>query len=614
MNVQDDLLEQGFQLACFIVGDRTAAIQILTSSINKLKTRCRDERKKNYWRDKYLKRRITRIAKGDRDTLQWLIYFESDPYEQRQEQSGQCTTRDMVIRYIKCLVQITTGMSSFYVNIGLNRLFYNYSTTELQKFYETLTELYLGPDEYRRGKRLLMDRLETRFGKFLATARTEHGEMRFVPADNQDHWIDVVRDCLTAFTPWSTAGSCLIPAGFDAGSYDLTSVFSNRGQKVDQNAMEINRCHALIEPGCFTRLSQGLRLGAPKGRLALPRFTMKSDDDKTDRAGGEPQIPPLTEQERSNIRQTLGTEAERRRRALPQSLRIRVDGVEPANIRLHGECNSSFAIPEGAKLIEIWTEHQGEDLLLATHLISYQESQGMVPSSATIALRDAGVLTLNVSPAKAGDDARSGQVSLSYHPYRFRLGGRMLIPRIAHRFGVVPLFSLIAALLLAVGWALSSISLHSQLANQRLVTSRLQSDLSSERALRSSVDQQLASAIAGEPVLYNLVPDEGVTRGADNVPMPEVSLPPHLGLVNLQLPVAEARGHTYRATLTLFARPEEILTQNLLAPARAAAGLVILFSVPSHLLESRQDYTVHLKQRSGAGALDEIGSFSFHVK
>ena len=50
----------------------------------------------------------------------------------------------MVVRYIKHLVQITTGASSFHVNIGLNRLLRSYSTPEVQQFYELITERYPG--------------------------------------------------------------------------------------------------------------------------------------------------------------------------------------------------------------------------------------------------------------------------------------------------------------------------------------------------------------------------------------------------------------------------------------------------------------------------------------
>src|SRR5262249_62321255 len=100
------------------------------------------------------------------------------------------------------------AMSSFYVNIGLYRLLHNYSTADAQRSYETITERYLGADEYRRAKAVLMDKLERRFGRYIRTIRTQHGERRFEAWENQQRWADLVGSCLTLFIPWSTRQSC----------------------------------------------------------------------------------------------------------------------------------------------------------------------------------------------------------------------------------------------------------------------------------------------------------------------------------------------------------------------------------------------------------------------
>src|SRR5215475_13545198 len=145
-----DWLERGFALAHFLVPERATALQTLTGAQNKLKAKTNQERKRTYWRDKFLKRQITRITRDDEDTLQWLIYFESDVHEKAQEALGQASDQDMVIRYVKALVRLSTGMSSFYVNIAIHRLLYRYSTSETQKIYEFVADSYHGADEYRR--------------------------------------------------------------------------------------------------------------------------------------------------------------------------------------------------------------------------------------------------------------------------------------------------------------------------------------------------------------------------------------------------------------------------------------------------------------------------------
>jgi hypothetical protein len=605
VDLQDQLFEQAFQLACFIVEDRREAIRILIRAVNKLKTQCDSEIKKNYWRDKYLKRRITRIARSDSDTFQWLIYFESDEYELEQERLGQWTERDMVLRYIKCLVRITGGMSSFYVNIGLNRLLYNYSTAELQRLYESLTHRYPGPDEYRRGKRLVTERLQLRFGDLLTLARSDYGEMRFTIADDQAAWAELARNCLAAFTPWSTNGNCPIPAGFDFRVHDLASSLTGdkKDEKVDQNAIETRRCHALIDPGCFIRLTNGLQLDLPDSKLAVPQFGMTNENNKRDKPGGPPVFPSLTEQELSEIKSGLASAANRRSRALPQSLRVMMDGVEVTTMRLDDGRDSTLKISEGAKLIEIRTEHEGEDILLASHFIKYDDWLGVASSSAVVPLRGAGQLTLSVSASRRQGDSGGGVMFLSFRP---RVSGFPVKMAILRR-PFVPVVSLAFAIVLAVGWMLNSSALRRELAEQRTSNASLQHDLAGRGDARAAIDPAAEIRLPS----YMLLPDAGITRGGDNTPFPVISLSDVPGLITLQLPIEVSGTHPYRATITAFAAREEILVESGLQPTHLATGSAVEFQVPSSLLVDGGDYTAHLWLARKA---EEVGSFTFHVK
>jgi hypothetical protein len=211
-NETDDgnLLERGFSLAYFVFPDRSEALRILISALNKLNSRTGQERKRAYWRDKFLRRHITRITRDDQDILQWLIYSECDSHEEAQEALGHSTDEDMVVRFIKTLIRLSTGMSSFYANIALHRLLYCYTTVEAQKIYEFVTDQYREADEYRRAKRLLMLRLESRFGSRLHGIKGDRGEARYELADNQETWRDLVRHSLQMFTPWSTEEKCFL--------------------------------------------------------------------------------------------------------------------------------------------------------------------------------------------------------------------------------------------------------------------------------------------------------------------------------------------------------------------------------------------------------------------
>src|SRR5260370_33790714 len=127
----------------------------MRNAIRKMKMQRTRERKRVYRRDNYYKRRVTQVIRDNDDALQWLVYLADEEHEKRQEQAGEQTTRDMVVRYIKCLVQAATAMSSFYVSVGLQRVLRNYSTTEARQAYEWVTQRYPGDPEYRKVKATL---------------------------------------------------------------------------------------------------------------------------------------------------------------------------------------------------------------------------------------------------------------------------------------------------------------------------------------------------------------------------------------------------------------------------------------------------------------------------
>src|ERR1035438_3620616 len=114
VNGYEELWEKAFQLAFFIVPDRASAYQIAGRAVEKLGLQRSREKRRAYWRIRNAKLRIRRISRPDADALQWLVYLESEECEKEQERNGQQTEVDLVIRYIKHLVQLTTSASSFY--------------------------------------------------------------------------------------------------------------------------------------------------------------------------------------------------------------------------------------------------------------------------------------------------------------------------------------------------------------------------------------------------------------------------------------------------------------------------------------------------------------------
>jgi hypothetical protein len=608
---QEDLLEKGFQLAYFIFPSRAVAVRILSGALNKLKTQRGRENRRAYWRDKYLKRGITRISREEQDALQWLIFFESDRFEKEQEDLGGQTPENMAVRYIKNLVRMTTAMSSFYVNVGVHRLLHNYTTAEAQRVYETVTERYLGADEYRRAKSALMGKLERRFGKFLRTFKTQHGELRFEASQNQEHWADLAEACLRAFIPWSTTKTCCpVPSDFGLESSNLPPrLVGAMAEKTDHDQIEINRCHAFIDPVCYGRLTSALAFDPPNKKLSLPRFFM-DDTRSANKPDSSQPAPPLTGEERKTVSSYLSTETARRSRVGAEFVTIVVDGVECAGLALAGETESAFEIEEGAELVEIRTKYQGQDVLLATQRVAYTEAQGFAPSRTTVFLKGGRTLLLDISPAAApqAEAARRAVVRVNYQPAALRVwrdGHSSLWAGIR--------YATAATLLVAAGWILG--------AKTAGVYRHLASVPTQERfvAPLPSTSAQLVQPLPWEKMSelvpsYKLVPDDLVVRGPGGPDVPSVMVPTRPALLRLELRVGAGDARkSLRATLRPFLKKTDILSQNLRKAKAVASGAVATFWVPSTVLESNQDYAVDLCSRNSVGGLEEVSSYTFRA-
>src|SRR5262249_21701898 len=139
---------------------------------------------------------------------------------------------------------------------------------------------FLGSDEYRRAKSVLMVKIAARFGHLLRIAKIDHGEHRFEVSDNQSQWLNLAIKCLTAFTPWSSLANCAQFAADTRSRQALTRLVTDRSD--DRNESELKYCHMLIEPKCYYQLMKDLGFAAPETKLALPRFFMlekREDDD-----------------------------------------------------------------------------------------------------------------------------------------------------------------------------------------------------------------------------------------------------------------------------------------------------------------------------------------------
>lgn len=639
---EKDLMERGFALAYFILPDRAAALQVVAGAMNRLKAQRGRETRRTYWRDKHLKRAITRIVRSEQDTLQWLIFYEADQQQQSRlrsgsgeaagqdpppgqpDDAGKVPPRDLVVQYISSLVRMTTAMSSFHVNIGLHRLLHNYTTAETQRAWEVITERYLGADEYRRAKSVLMTKLDQRFRGMLQTVRGQHGEMRFAADEDQARWADLVDTCLSKFTPWSNSQACPVPTNYDASREGPPARLSGKGAaRTDPNEIESNRCHAFIDPKCFGRLMRGLAFDAPDSRLALPRFSM--DTNYTDH--NNPPSPPqrLSAEERKQITDQLSSQDKKRSGANPRVVSVLVDGAENARLELDQRSEHRFEIAEGAELIELRSRDRGEDLLLAVYPLAYQGTDGFAPAAFTLFRKGQRRLELSIVPGpQSASEPRHATVELRSTPGLLaRIAGNSPVKSYFHGFK----YAAGTLGLVALGWILGMATQHGYLAPQRIPSNSnsaaqpvqiAAAPQPNPVALPPATHETAARpqpALQASAPLYVLVPDEMVVRGAGSTGLPSVRVTDQPILLRLQLPVALTHAHkSFRASLKQFLKPSEIVRENMLRARKTSLGHVVVFELPSGFIEDRQDYTVDLRAVGSNGEMEDIGSYTFHAE
>lgn len=615
MGAEEDTLERGFQLAYFLVPNRTQAVQILAGALNKLSTQRRRERRRAYWRHKYMKRGITRITHQEADALQWLILFESDRLEREDEKCGTQTAGDMAVRYIKSLVRITTAMSSFHVNVGLHRLLHNYTTPEIQRIYETVTDRYLGTDEYRRAKRVIMTKLERRFGQLLRTFRSQYGELRFEAWEDQKPWRALTEKCLQLLTPWSTAKNCLVPANFGQENFRIpTKLAAASGAKISPDELEINRCHAFIDPACYSRLTHALAFDPPEQRLALPRFFMDRTQSKS-----KPDPPsPLTAEERKSLNQHVANESARRRDSLAQRVRVIVDGAEQAVLDTVGQKECNVEIDEGTELIEFLSEEGKDELLLATHRVKYREAQG-IAASEEMAMLGRNRVLINIAPGElpVGEQAHRARLRVKCEPVE--TWRRDLRARPWWNFSK---YAVAALALLTIGWVAGTrFSDYRRESRSIPATTNLASSSSPPSPTARPPAGNESAKLTAHYTAYTLVPDEEIERGAGGLESVSVVLPHEPALVRLDLPLPPgSSAKSVLLTLRLLQSRAVVLRQTIPWPgpgpgvpgSSSETGTVLSFWLPTAVLRDGQEYSIELSS-GGKSRLEELSSYSFRT-
>ncbi|HEX6188316.1 MAG TPA: hypothetical protein VFZ40_09560 [Pyrinomonadaceae bacterium] len=421
---QDELPNRAFQLAYFLHRERTTALEIAVRALNKLQLAATAQGKRLYYRltgrsDAARKAR-SKVSVEEPHLLQRLVYVESEEFERRKEAAAQNSNAhdevtpachsDLVVFFIKHLVRITTRRNSFYVTLGLGRLLYNYTTPETMELYNLVIQ---DPDRvhddyyYRSRKGVLLKELKERFGELIEVMKGPRGEQRWRTGESNSGQAELVRECLTWFTPWSTP--CVVPERFNPLNDPIEKLTFAGRHPDDEHEVEVNRIHAALHPDCFARLAAANGLTAPDERLELPHFFLADAHDDSDQDSRRP--PNLSEEDLNTINNLLAQEAGRRKAASSGFLRVLVDGTEMAEINTQRSASARFAIPEEAEVVEVYGRDEQGPLLLATHLLNFN---GPTNRDFTITAEGGQRISFAVQLLRDHDGSAGAQLAVTY--------------------------------------------------------------------------------------------------------------------------------------------------------------------------------------------------------
>ncbi len=399
----DESLNRAFLLAHFIVGNRQNAVRVVSQAMAKLEVAASAQGKRLYYKAAERSRGPlpfrTKVTFSELHLLQRLIYIESEHYEREkeQEESGAAVrTEDLIVHFIKHLARITSRRNSFYVTLGFSRLLYNYTTAETMAIYNVVVQ---DPERvkddyyYRSRKGVLLREMKARFGELIRVGHAQRGEERFESDSNSGKFVELVRECLSFFTPWMT--SCSVPAIINPIAVGIPPLSS--APDTSEHEVELNRIHAVLHPDCYQRLTRALRLESPEDRLEVPHFYLSNENKNGGEAVRTPKVG-LNEEDLAAIKGDLNDLAKRRRKASAGFLRVLADGTECARLEVNKASHVRFNVDSSTELLEIRSTDKEGDLLLASHLLPLEKQDQTEAIDSSIVLEGGQKVSIRIAP------------------------------------------------------------------------------------------------------------------------------------------------------------------------------------------------------------------------
>jgi hypothetical protein len=405
---ENEWLKRAYELAYFIHGDKEIALEIAANAMSKLDVAANAQFKRFYYTPQgreTARAARSKVSLNDLQLLQRLVYVESESHERKKEDEKKVNSEDLLVFFIKHLVRISLKRNSFYVTLALSRILHAYGTNETMEIYNTVIQ---DPERvhddyyYRSRKGKLMKEMKSRFGDLLTVAKGARGEERFQSLESVDGKTTTVKDCLEKFTPWATR--CVVPEKFDPYSYEINHLSFNGRDPDEEHRVEINRIHAALHPNCYCKIVDALGFEKPDERLEIPKFAMNDDIDFSP-PNDRDKPPTLSDKELQAIKELLAAQSASRHAASHGLLRVIVDGDERARLHPHEADSVAFDLDDEAELVEVRVVEKNGDVLLATHLLSFDDEE---ENQASIVLEGGQKISFNFNPTKNAEGETTG--------------------------------------------------------------------------------------------------------------------------------------------------------------------------------------------------------------
>jgi hypothetical protein len=400
-------------VAFFVVEDAWREFEVT------LGRRVKEQRRqpKGFWREGERARPLhTKIWLSQEHILQWLVYFESTSWELQTERGVglyQPNEEDLLLRFIKYLLQIALHRNSFYVTLGFGRLLYDYKTPQVTDTYGHLTkdDTRLKDDPYLRSRKvLLINELLERFQDMIQPETTDAGK-RFQSQPTTDELVQFVRECLRRFIPWDIP--CLVRDGFDPGTL-TTGLHPSHRSTDDEDRLEINRVHTVVHPDCFSQIVKAIGLEPLEKRLAAPKFFYSGSG-----AAREDRFRPLelTLEDHVRLRRIWDSPKfpPRRKKLSPQQVTVYVNDKQCASFDPRRTARVQFHVGAEAQVIKVRGEDADGEVPLATLIVCADDIPAGEAFRDRIVLEGGQKVTIQLTPIRdASGELEQTRVDVSY--------------------------------------------------------------------------------------------------------------------------------------------------------------------------------------------------------